>query len=192
MDTDFFRKVYSNPLLSAEDIATIKSAHEKKEIAQGTTLLRSGKTAGEFYIVEQGLFRSWLLDYNGNEITTGFYCPGELLIDSLSLFQRQPARENLQALTAATVWAVEYEKFLALLNRVEGLREWGRNWATQQLFALKQHSINSLTTSAADRYLALIREKPEVIRYSPLKYIASFLGITDTSLSRIRKEISTS
>jgi len=109
------------------------------------------------------------------------------VIESFSLFQKQPARENIQALTDAVIWKIDYAVFQGLLDRLEGLREWGRTWATRELFSLKQHSISVLTMEAKDRYLALIREKPEVIKDSPLKYIASYLGVTDTSLSRIRR-----
>jgi hypothetical protein len=58
-----------------------------------------------------------------------------------------------------------------------------------QLFAAKQRLMDITTKSAAERYLMLLNSKPEVIKQAPLKYIASYLGITDTSLSRIRKEI---
>ena len=61
---------------------------------------------------------------------------------------------------------------------------------TGRLFHFKQRSVEMVTVSAKERYLKLIKEKPQVIQQSPLKYIASYLGITDTSFSRIRKEIS--
>ena len=58
-----------------------------------------------------------------------------------------------------------------------------------QLFYLKQKSVEVITKSATERYLDLIKAKPEVLKFAPLKNIASYLGITDTSLSRIRKDI---
>ncbi|MDO5524244.1 MAG: cyclic nucleotide-binding protein, partial [Bacteroidia bacterium] len=58
-----------------------------------------------------------------------------------------------------------------------------------ELFRFKQRSIEMIAESATERYLKLIKEKPQVIRQAPLKYIATYLGVTDTSLSRIRKEI---
>ena len=187
---DLFQTIYSHPLLRKEDYEEISSAHTKIEFPQGTIFLENGETAREFYIIEKGLFRSFLYDYNGNEITIEFYCPKEILIESFSLFQRLPSKENYQAISEGTVWKIEYDTFQKLLHKVEGLREWGRSWATNQLFVLKQRSIDVLTVSATDRYLYLVKERPQVIIQSPLKYIASYLGITDTSLSRIRKEIS--
>jgi len=192
MELDFFQTVYNHPYLKPADYELISKAHVKMDFQQGTLLLEIGKIAHEFYIIEEGLARSFLYDYNGNETTTGFYCPKEILIESLSLFQRIPSKENFQAITDVVAWKIEYEIFQELLNKTEGLREWGRTWATSQLFVLKQHSISVLTMSATDRYLALIHERPQIIKQSPLKYIASYLGVTDTSLSRIRKEISMS
>jgi len=192
MELAFFQTIYNHPSLGPADHQLISEAHTKMNFQQGAFLLEIGKTAREFYVIEKGLFRSYLYDYNGNETTTGFYSSKEILIESFSLFQRIPAKENFQAITGAVVWKIEYEIFQELLGRIEGLREWGRAWATSQLFVLKQRSINVLTMSATDRYLELIRERPQIIKQSPLKYIASYLGVTDTSLSRIRKEISMS
>lgn len=191
MEIDFFQTTYNHPLLKTEDYKEIGKAHTKVEFSQGTILLQDGKIAREFYIIEKGLFRSFLYDYNGNEITTEFYCPKEILIESFSLFQRIPSKETFQAISDGSAWKIEYHTFQELLHKIEGFREWGRTWATNQLFVLKQRSINILTVNATDRYLSLIKERPQIIRQSPLKYIASYLGITDTSLSRIRKEIST-
>jgi CRP-like cAMP-binding protein len=191
MEIDLFRTTYSHPLLKKEDYEQIGRAHTKMELSPGTILLENGKIANAFYVIEKGLFRSFLYDYNGNEITVEFYSPKEILIESFSLFQRIPSKENYQAISDGTVWKIEYAVFQDLLQKVEGFREWGRTWATNQLFVLKQRSIDILTINATDRYLNLVRERPQIIIQSPLKYIASYLGITDTSLSRIRKEIST-
>ncbi|HEY4286385.1 MAG TPA: Crp/Fnr family transcriptional regulator [Puia sp.] len=191
-DSDLFEITYNHPLLKKEDYREIAKIHTKVEFRQGDLPLKIGKIAREFYVIEKGLFRSFLYDYNGNEITTEFYCPKELLIESLSLFQRVPSKENFQAMTDVTAWEIKYNTFQQLLHEIEGFREWGRAWATNQLFTLKKRSIDVLTLSATDRYLHLLKERPQVIEQSPLKYIASYLGITDTSLSRIRKEITAS
>lgn len=192
MYSHLFEIIYNHPLLKKEDYKEISKAHTKIEFKQGSMLLEIGKVAKAFYIIEQGLYRSFLYNYNGDETTTEFYCPQEVLIESFSLFQRTPSKENFQAITDAVVWKIEYDDFQHLLQRIEGLREWGRTWATSQLFIQKQRSINVLTMNATDRYLQLIKERPQIIKLSPLKYIASYLGITDTSLSRIRKDLSAS
>jgi CRP-like cAMP-binding protein len=192
MNSALFETIYHHPLLKKDDYKAISKVHTKIEFQQGSMLLEIDKVAKAFYIIEQGLFRSYLYDYNGNDTTTEFYCPNEILIESFSLFQRTPSKENFQAITDTVVWKIEYDDFQHLLQHIEGLREWGRTWATSQLFMQKQRSINVLTMNATDRYLNLIKERPQIIKLSPLKYIASYLGITDTSLSRIRKDLSAS
>ncbi|MEZ4841062.1 MAG: Crp/Fnr family transcriptional regulator [Flavobacteriaceae bacterium] len=152
-------------------------------------MLKEGKTANEYYLIERGLFRAFVHNTSGNEITTDFFTDNEFLIEVSSLFQRIPSQENLQALTDSWVWKIEFDVFQELFHKIEGIREWGRAWMSEQLFISKRRSINMITTSAKDRYLALLKEKPIIIQQAPLKYIASYLGITDTSLSRIRKEL---
>lgn len=191
MERDFFQTIYSSPYIHKKDYEEITNAHAKMEVEQGTILLKEGKIANEYYIIERGLFRSFVYDYNGNEVTTEFYCPKELLIESFSLFHRCPSMENFQTLTNGTVWKINYQTFQQLLNKIEGFREWGRTWATNHLFTMKKRSIHMLTMKATDRYLTLLKERPQIIQQAPLKQIASYLGITDTSLSRIRKEIVT-
>ncbi|PYF74026.1 Crp/Fnr family transcriptional regulator [Pedobacter nutrimenti] len=186
---ELFQTIYHHSLLRPENYKLIGEAHTRVEFSQGDLLLEKGKISKSFYLIEKGLLRSFLYDYNGNEITTEFYCPGEILIESLSLFHRIPSAENFQALSGGIAWKIEYDAFQQLLHNIEGFREWGRAWATNQLFILKQRSIHALTINATDRYLNLIKERTQIVTQSPLKYIASYLGITDTSLSRIRKEI---
>ena len=113
------------------------------------------------------------------------------MIEVASLFLSQASQENFQALTDGVLWKINIVDFNGLFVSIQGFSEWGRSWMSNQLFISKQSSINMLTQSARHRYLQLIKTQPEIIKQVPLKYIASFLGITDTSLSRIRKEIAT-
>ncbi len=122
-------------------------------------------------------------------MTTGFVGDGEILIEAASLFQRIPTVEYLQALTDGVAWKMDHDTFQQLFHDVEGVREWGRSWMINQWFDLKRRTNAMITDSAKDRYLALMKENPEIIQVAPLKQIASYLGITDSSLSRIRRDL---
>lgn len=191
MKNNLFHSIYNHPALRKEDLREIIAAHEKIDFPKGEVFLESGKMANAYYLIESGLLRAFVHDFNGNEITTAFHCPGEISIEVSSLFQRIPTEENIVALTDGTAWKIEFDIFEALFHKIEGFREWGRAWMAQQLFVSKKRSIDMLTRSAADRYLSLLSDHPEIIKDAPLKHIASWLGVTDTSLSRIRKEILT-
>lgn len=184
------KAAYQHPMLSENDVLRIEGIHHRLEVAKGKTLLRQGDVANEYYILESGLVRAYVYDYENNEITTEFFIPGEIVIVPASLFQRAPSQEALVAVTDTVLWRVAFDDFQQLFHSIAGFSEWGRLWFTFQLFTVKQRSLEMITTTATNRYLKLMREKPQIMQYVPLKQIASYLGITDTSLSRIRKEIS--
>jgi len=189
MNIDFFQSIYKHHLINKEELQEIIGVHEKVNFTKGSFFLESGKVANEYYLIEEGLCRAYVHDYNGNEITTDFYSVNDLLIEVSSLFQRIPSKENIIALTDGTAWKIEFNKFQELFHRIESFREWGRAWMSEQLFCYKQRQIEMITKNATERYKSLLVDKPEILQHAPVKHIASYLGITDTSLSRIRKEI---
>lgn len=190
MTQDFFEKIYNHPAIKKEDLAEIARAHSKVKFAKNEFILKEGETSNAYYLIESGLFRSYVFDFNGKEITTDFCGSNQILIEVASLFLRTPSKEYIQAVTSGVAWKIEFNTFQQLFSSIEGFADWGRNWMSNQLFISKQRSINMLTQSATDRYLCLISEQPEILKHVPLKHLATFLGVTDTSLSRIRKEIS--
>ncbi|MCE4564363.1 Crp/Fnr family transcriptional regulator [Maribellus sp. CM-23] len=190
MKNSLFEKAYSYPSILKEEYEEIKAVHARVKFSKNDVVIRSGERCNEYYLVEKGLFRSFVFNYSGDEITTDFFIDGDVLIDVSSLFQRIPAMENIQALSDGVLWKIEYPTFQELFHKIEGFREWGRAWMASQLMSSKQRSIGMITLTATERYLNLLREKPQIIKQVPLKHIATYLGITDTSLSRIRKEIS--
>lgn len=180
---------YDFPFFLPEELDEIFKAHEKVEFQKGDFILEEGKTANEYYIIENGLARSFVNDFNGNEVTTHFFIDNEVVIEVSSLFQRIPTQENIVCITDCECWKLDFDVFQDLFHKIPNLREWGRSWMSQQLFAYKQRSVEMFTLSATKRYLNLLEQKSQVVQYAPLKQIASYLGVTDTSLSRIRKEL---
>ena len=181
--------IYQHPLFTKQDLQKLADAHERVTFKKGVFLLREGVAANEYYLLEEGLVRAFVHDYDNNEITTEFFTKNEIVIIPSSLFQKIPSKENLQAITDCTLWKIDYDKFQELFHSIEAFREWGRMWFSFQVFAIKQRSLEMITETATNRYLKLMKEKPQIIQNAPLKQIASYLGITDSSLSRIRREI---
>jgi CRP-like cAMP-binding protein len=182
-------QVYQHPQISAEETESICSAHRKVHFQKGEFLLKKGTVASSYSCLVNGLVRSYVYDYNGNEITTGFIGKNELVIDVVSLFNQVPSIEYFQALTDCECYLIDFEDFQKLYHSIKGFNEWGRSWMSASLFELKQRSLTMITDSATDRYRSLSKQHPQLLLQAPLKYIASYLGITDTSLSRIRKEL---
>ncbi len=182
-------KIYFHPDISSQELKRIIEAHKSISFKKDEFLLREGNTADAYYIIETGLCRSFIINDQGREISTNFFTEAEIMIEVLSLFKQIPTLENLQALTKGTAWKIPFSEFQILFHSVPAFMEWGRGWMSNELFNEKQRAVEMISKSAMARYKKLLLDKPEVIKYAPLKYVASFLGITDTSLSRIRKEL---
>ncbi len=175
--------------MSEDDINQIASFHKKRTFAKDELILAKDQVLESYYLLEKGVVRAFVNDMDNNDITTEFFIDGDIVIIPSSLFQQIPSQESLQAVTDCEVWEIKYDDFQEVFRSIPGFAEWGRLWFTYQLFTLKQRSLDMITISATNRYLKLSKEKPQILQTVPLKFIASFLGITDTSLSRIRKEI---
>ena len=189
MNSEIFQNTYQHFLLSEEDVNEIASFHKKRTFAKDELILAKDQVLESYYLLEKGVVRAFVNDMDNNDITTEFFIDGDIVIIPSSLFQQIPSQETLQALTDCEVWEIKYDDFQEVFRSIPGFAEWGRLWFTYQLFTLKQRSLDMITISATSRYLKLSKEKPQILQTVPLKFIASFLGITDTSLSRIRKEI---
>ncbi len=186
---DIFQSIYQHPLFKENDLHVIAQAHKKVKLPKGSYIFKQGETANEYYLLEKGIVRAFVLDYNNNEITTELFTDNEIVIVPASLFQRQPSQETVQTITDCVLWKIDFQDFQNLFTSHPGFSEWGRLWFTFQLFSLKQKSLDMVTQTASNRYLKLLKDKPQLVQNTPLKHIASYLGITDTSLSRIRKEV---
>ncbi|MGY3055136.1 CRP-like cAMP-binding protein [Pedobacter sp. UYEF25] len=189
MAPSLFQKIYNHPLFTSDDLQKISALHKKIILPKNDFLLEEGKTANAYYLVEKGLIRFYVNDFNGNEMTTQFICENEIANEVSSLFQRIPSVQNIQVVTNAIVWKIDFNDFQHLYHSMESVREWGREWMSAQLFQIQQRSIELITQSASARYLHLMAHRPQIIQQAPLKQIASYLGIADTSLSRIRKDL---
>jgi CRP-like cAMP-binding protein len=189
MEDHFLNKIFKAENYSADDYQKIIQSYQEIHVKKGDYFLREGKVANHYWFIQSGLVRSYAIDPSGKDISTNFYAPNDLLIDWPSFFMRQPIRENIQAITDCVCWQLDFNTFQNLFHSIEAFREQGRANLVKSYFTLKNHTISIIADQAKERYLKLIKEKPELSQNVSLKHLASYLGITDTSLSRIRKEI---
>ncbi len=181
--------IFSTEEFSGSELENIMSSFEKVEFSKGSLILGNGQIENKYWFLENGFMSSFVIDHAGVDHTTHFFSEGDIVIDWSSFFLRNPSRENIQTLSDCICWQISFDKFQVLFHSIEKFREQGRTRLTQSFFALKNHSVSLIADQAKERYLHLIETQPKILQNIPLRYIASYLGITDTSLSRIRKEI---
>jgi CRP-like cAMP-binding protein len=185
----FLTNVFNTSNFSTEEIHTIIPKFKKVAVSKNDYLLKEGQIEKQYWFIESGFARSYVIDTEGNDITTNFYAVGEIVIDWSSFFLKNPTRENIQALSDCICWQLDFDTFQELFHSIKSFREQGRTTLVNSYFSLKTQSVSMIADQAKERYIRLMKEKPHVIQYVSLKHIATYLGITDTSLSRIRKEI---
>jgi CRP-like cAMP-binding protein len=172
------------PIPLAENIV---SYFDYKIIPKNTLTLKAGEICENYMFIHKGIMRSYIIDSEGAEITTNFYTKNQVAIEQASFFNRSVSCENMQTLTDCAVWFVDFQKMNQHFNYYPEHREFGRRLLVRTMVELKERMILLQTETAENRYLLLLKQNPEILKYVPLKQIASYLGVTDTSLSRIRK-----
>lgn len=185
----FLNNVFASSGITQEELKLILPKYKEVSFIKNDYLLEEGQIEKKYWFIESGFIRSYIIDTEGNDVTFNLYSSGDVVIDYPSMFFFAPTRENIQALTDCVCWEIAFEDFQEMFNTILNFREQQRGLLVGSYFGLKEHSIALIADQAKDRYLRLMKQKPHIIQNVSLKHIATFLGVTDTSLSRIRKEI---
>jgi CRP-like cAMP-binding protein len=162
---------------------------EPIEFSKDELLLKENKITQNTFVLESGYIRSYTFNQNGEEVTTNIFSAPCFVNDFLSFFKQQPASENYQCLTHCKLWTMSYEKVQICFHTYPEFREFGRMMLVTNYSNLHDRMLGMIKDTAENRYLKLMKYHPDIFQNVPLKIIASYLGITNTSLSRIRKEI---
>ncbi|MEL7122935.1 MAG: Crp/Fnr family transcriptional regulator [Bacteroidota bacterium] len=185
---NFLTEIFKPNKFEQDELEVILAQFRPVSFEKNDYLIKEYQVADYYFFLESGFVRSYAIDFDGNDVTTKFFSKYDIIIDWHSFFLRSASREYIQALTACKAWKIYFNDFMKLF-KIEAFREVGRTRLVNNYFELKGHTLSMITDQAKDRYLRLLEEKPDIVHNVPLKHIATYLGITDTSLSRIRKEI---
>ena len=161
----------------------------KTHVEKGHLFIQDGKLVTNSYFLESGFVRSFIFDVNGNEITTNIFSAPCFISDFLALFKQCNANENFQAITDCNMYEITFKSLQIKFHTIPEFREFGRMMLVTNYSILHERMIGMIKDTAEMRYLKLLQQHPAIFQNVPLKIIASYLGITDTSLSRIRKDL---
>jgi len=154
-------------------------------IKRNDYLLKEGNYCRNFYFIKTGILRNFYIK-DGNEVITNFTFPSDLTTILRSIILNEPSREYIQAITDCEIYTIpisEYQKIIKEYPQIEKI-----DAEITQLYAiLLEERLYSLQFhTAAERYSFLLEREPFIAKYVPLTFIASYLGITLETLSRIR------
>jgi CRP-like cAMP-binding protein len=178
--------IYESNLVSQATAQLIAERFTALTIPKNAYLLKTGQISDAYFFMEEGYLRAFAEDINSNEVTTNFCGPGQMAFEVASFFNRTRSKESIQALADCRGWFITYAQLNGLFHEMPEFREFGRFTLVKGFSTLKNRMLATITEPAEERYRHLLVEQPELFHYASLKHIASYLGITDTSLSRIR------
>jgi CRP-like cAMP-binding protein len=184
---EFFK---NTGLVNLQTAGEIAATFTPRLIAKNEYFLKEGRASNEYLFLDHGFMRAFAHDTEGNDVTTNFYSDKQVVFEVSSFFNRSIARENIQAVIDSAGWTITYEQLNMLFHTLPEFREFGRHILVKGYASLKTRMLSMITETAEARYESLLKTNPEILQHAQLKHIASYLGVTDTSLSRIRKEIS--
>lgn len=167
----------------------IASHFQIRQFSKDDHFVKEGKISKELAFVETGQFRYYSISNLGDEHTTYISLENSFAASLLSYLNEVPARENIVALSNATVWVIAKKDVILLQNQIALFREWYIKLLEWQICCIDKSRLNLITMTAEERYLQLMQEEPELLQKVPLQYIASILSITPRHLSRLRKNI---
>ncbi|MDU1889613.1 MAG: Crp/Fnr family transcriptional regulator [Dysgonomonas sp.] len=175
-------KIYKLPMPSKESIV---EAVVEVEYPKGYRVLNADRVERNIYFVKKGIVRAYINSADG-ESTFWFGKEGDTIVSMQSYVNNQKGYENIELLEDCTLYKLNAEALNDLFINDVYIANWGRKFAEQELLKTEQRLIERLFKTASDRYNELMRNNPELLQRVQLSYIASYLGITQVSLSRIR------
>jgi CRP-like cAMP-binding protein len=174
--------------LTGEEEQYFLSLLKQKKLKRKQILLQEGEVCRYQYFVNKGCLRSYSIDDKGQEHVAQFAIEDWWIGDMYSFLTQTPARLNIDALEDADLIYIDQPSLEKLYTRVPKFERFFRILIQNAFIATQQRIVESISLPADQRYCSFIEKYPLMEQRIPLKYIASFLGITPESLSRIRSQ----
>lgn len=149
--------------------------------------MRAGQIEQNMYFIQQGIARAYA-EQQGQDVTFWFGQEGDPILSMRSYVEGLPAYEQIELLEESILYELPTSILEHLYHQDIEICNWGRKLAEKELISLERRLIHTQLQSGKQRYDALMKSSPSIIQRVPLKYISSYLGMTQVSLSRIRKE----
>ena len=167
------------------------SLYKRIEVPSKTILLKEGEISKKAFLIEEGCLRLWFSN-NGKDITFQFFFENEGVSSVESFKKNIPSFFTIETIEPCIIHWIhkkDLEVIMKEMNEIPEMREYMLNVAFDRQLHYMKHFLSFIKDTPAQRYLNLIKEKPHIVQRVPQHYIASYLGITPVSLSRIRNKL---
>lgn len=164
---------------------TIKDCFQEIHVPPHTELLKEGQISNKIYFIKQGSLRLWF-NNDGKDITLQFFFEKSAVCSIESFMNQEPSMFTLESIEKTTMLALTKDDFRKILTQYPEIKEGFSKILFMRMGNYARLFLSRIKDTPAKRYKDLIKEHPEILKRIPQHYIASYLGITPVSLSRIR------
>ena len=181
-------KIKNSISLSAQAEEYIYSISKEKKVSKGEVLIRGGQTVNKTFFVTQGSLRSFCIDKEGKEHTLQFAIKDWWISDYIAIHTDELATLTVECLTDSKVIEFNAKELDRIHSLFPEFETYQRHNLERHVVSLHRRIMNQLQLTAAERYDLFLKQYPEIEQNTRNFHIASYLGITQQSLSRIRAE----
>jgi len=185
---DLINKIKTNLNLSSEAEEFLYSISKEKILPKGEVLIRQGEVVKKTFFVTTGCLRSYCIDKNGKEHTLQFAIKDWWISDYIAIHSDELATLTVECLKESKVIEFNAKELDEIHERFPEFESYQRHNLERHVVSLHKRILNQLQLSAAERYDLFLKQYPDIEQHTRNFHIASYLGITQQSLSRIRVE----
>ncbi len=174
--------------LTDDEVELVKTLFTAKSVKKGDTILEEGKVCQSLFFVSKGLLRHYI-NFDGKELTIHFSEENTFVCDYDSLISRKKSDKTIEALEETELYVISFDRLQKFYETIKYGDRFGRLLLEEVFTSAIRHIISVYTDTAEQRYLNFIHTFKHLQQRIPQFYIASFIGVTPQSLSRIRKRL---
>ncbi|WP_299461783.1 Crp/Fnr family transcriptional regulator [uncultured Microscilla sp.] len=186
----FKQSIHQYSPISNESFEQIQGLTQLQHIKKGAYLVQVNQVAKKMYFVCKGILVSQFLTKDGHAHIKNFFLENNFAASTVSLLQQTPSTFDIRALEDTVLLEFDYGQYKQLVHRIPELSRFHIAYLEQSwIIKNEQRQIAFATQTSAERYQAFLTEYPTLDKRVPQLHIASYLGITPTQLSRLRKDL---
>ncbi|HIS34103.1 MAG TPA: Crp/Fnr family transcriptional regulator [Candidatus Avirikenella pullistercoris] len=182
---EIINRIYPMPATSVDKL--------KKHLSEITYpknhhILETGKIETNIFFIKKGIARAYI-PTDGKEVTFWIGKEGDTIVSLKSYVNNRPGYETVELMEDSVLYLLKRYTLYQLFKEDIHIANWGRKFAESEFLQTEEKLISLLFTNASERYTSLLENNPDLLQRIPLEHLASYLGITPVSLSRIRAKL---